>query len=179
MTAPNIPAGIADLADRLAVWRTVINGKVSGSIAYKSASTSRSSANTGATYTDDPHLTVPVVANGVYDIEMKASMTIGAGSYKQQFTFPSGTLEVPEFDYNNGTVTYANAWQRQTAGASPAAAVTGVAAGAAGGAAWRATGTLFVGATGGSFTLQWAQDSSNAANTTMLKGSLLRAFRIA
>lgn len=141
---------------------------------YKTGDTSRSSANTGATYTDDPHLTASVVASGVYVVELVTSTTIGAGNLNTQFTFPSGTGEAAKFDWNNGSVAYASAWTKVASSSSPL-----VMGGFTTGGPINITFTLFVGSTGGTLAFQWAQAASNAANTTILKGSWLRVTRVA
>lgn len=149
---------------------------------YTTQARSRSSANTGATYTDDPDLAIAVEANAVYEVSLRANLTIGAGSFKQQFTWPSGSAEAGDFDYANGTVSYtttSNGWQKLVAAASsPGMSITGVAGGAHGGTPWRVEFTLFTGATAGNLVWQWAQDASNAANTTVEKGARLRVTRI-
>lgn len=144
-------------------------------IFYKTGDTSRSSANTGTTYTDDPQLgPAQVVASGVYVVELVMSTTIGAGNLNTQFTFPSGTAEAVTFDWNNGSVAYASAWQKVASSSSPI-----VNGGFSTGGPIKITFTLFVGSTGGNLAFQWAQAASNAANTTLLKGSWLRVTRVA
>lgn len=152
-----------------------------GVLKIKTADTSRSSANVGTTYTDDPDLAVSgLAANGVYVVEIEMNITIGAGGFKYQNTAPAGsTFECISFIWNNGTVTFANAWKRITAGGTPGAATAGHIPGADGGAPYRLRYTLFVGSTPGVLAFQWAQDSSNAANTTVVKGSWMRLTRAA
>ncbi len=149
---------------------------------YKAGDTSRSSANTGATYTDDPEMALGgLVANAIYVVELEINITIGAGGFKQQWSWPAGgAWRSLKFAYNNGTVTFAQSWQRLSdATTSPGASVTGVAAGAAGGTPWRFVGTLFMGTTPGTLAWQWAQDASNAANTTVHRGGWFRVQRVA
>lgn len=147
------------------------------SIAYKSSDTNRSSANTGATYTDDPHLALAVAANAVYAVQMYGVAAIGAGLMKLQWTHPSGsTFEAGGWGYDPGTAD----WQTNNAGfssTSPSAIVLGLAAVA--NTPIRLDGTLIMSSTAGLLTLQWAQNASNAANTTLRKGSWLRLNRIA
>lgn len=152
-----------------------------GALVYKSADTSRSSANTGSTYTDDPHLAVAgLTASGVYVCEIETNLTIGAGGFKYQVTAPSGsTFENASFIWNNGTVTYSNAFSRIASSASPGVGNAGHVAGASGGSPYRLRFTLFMGSTAGTCAFQWAQDAANAANTTMNKGSWMRLTRAA
>ena len=143
---------------------------------YKTGDTSRSSANTGTTYTDDPQLgPAAVVANAVYVVELNTNATIGAGQLNTQFTYPSGTAENASFDWNNGAVAYASAWQKIASSSTPGAGIGGFTTGGP----IRVMFTLFVGSTGGSLAFQWAQAALNAANTTLLKGSWLRVTRVA
>lgn len=139
---------------------------------YKSVDTSRSLTTT---YTADTHLTgFTVAANGVYVVELNMSTTIGAGNLNTRFTFPSGTGEAFTFDWNNASVTYANAWQKVASSSSPL-----VAGGFTTGGPIRIMFTLFVGASAGTLSWEWAQSSSNAANTTVHKGSWCRVTRLA
>jgi hypothetical protein len=150
--------------------------RVAPVVAYKTGDTPR---NLVTAFTSDPDLVATVVANAVYAVQLVASVAIGAGGFRFQFTFPSGTAEAPTFAWNNGTIAFASHWLRLTAGASPAGGTTGMAAGAAGGTPLLGRFALFVGATGGTLALQWAQDSSNAANTTIAKGSYMTLTRLA
>lgn len=148
---------------------------------YKTADTSRSSANTGATLTTDPHLSgFTAVANGVYLVELEVNTTVGAGGMNTQFTIPSGTGESPTYFYNNGTATYAQSgYIKLAAGSSPIAIVAGYVGGAVGGFPLRKRVTVFVGSTDGTINFQWSQNSSNAANTTVLKGGWMKVQRLA
>lgn len=168
VTAANIDA-ILDQIEALSA--------VEVQLKYKTVTTSITNDNT---HNDDPHLSgFTVVANGVYVVELFVNATIGAGGMDEQFTYPSGTAEASAFDYNNGTVTYANAWQRMSAAASSPHNVNGIAGGAFGGVAYRRNLTVFIGATGGSLSWQWRQNSSNAAATSVAKGSWMRVTRVA
>lgn len=149
-----------------------------GRMAYKATDTSRASTTA---FADDPHLVIPdLVPNAVYIAELELNITIGAGGWKYQNTAPSGsTFECISFTWNNQTVTFANSWLRIAASGSPGAATAGHIAGAAGGSPYRLRYTLFMGSVAGSLAFQWAQDSSNVANTTLVKGSWLRLTRAA
>ncbi len=171
MTAPIIPAGAADLANRLLVWRTVINSKITGGIKVKTGDTSR--ANTAA-YAADPHLQIPVAANTTYVIEAKGVYQAGAtGSLKFQMSFPSGaTMEAGSWEYDPGTDEWAATIMALT---SPASFVIGL-VGTGGNLPFRLNGTLFVGANAGTLTLDWAQNVSNATATILRKGCSLKAL---
>jgi hypothetical protein len=175
MTAPTIPAGARLLGEDLAEWQAAINGKMTGGMKIKSVLTSRASTTT---MTSDPHLTVAVAANQIYAVELEFNVDIGAGGFKHQSIAPSGsTFENISFAWNNGTVAFGPSWQRLAGSASPGAAVAGHAAGANGGTPYRLRYALFTGANPGTLALQWAQDSSNAANTTIQKGGWLRLMQ--
>lgn len=171
MTAPIIPAGAVDLADRLLVWRTVINAKIGGGVKVKTADTSR--ANTAA-YAADPHLVVPVLANTVYMVEVKGVYQAGAtGSIKFQMSFPTGaTMEAGSWEYDPGT----DEWAATTmSGTSPHSFVVGL-VGTGGNLPFRLNGSLHVGANAGNLSLDWAQNASNGTATIVRKGTALSAL---
>lgn len=176
MTAPVIPAGSADLADRLDVWRGVINAKLSGGKKTKTADQSKTN-DASFTATPDAHLSVPVLANTVYSVEVHGIYQAGAtGQIKFDMTFPSGTMEGGSWEYDAGTdaggaVNWAaNASMAQT---SPAAFVAGL-VGTGANVPFRLTGSLHVGVTGGSLLLRWAQNVSNGTATILRKGTWMR-----
>ena len=171
MTAPIIPAGAADLADRLLVWRTVINSKIGGGVKVKTTDTSR--ANT-ATYAADPHLVIPVLANTVYAVEARGVYQAGGvGLLKFQLSFPSGaTWESGAWAYDPGTDEWAATVMSLT---SPAQVVVGL-AGTGGNLPFRITGSLHVGANAGHLSLDWAQSASNATATILRKGCSMTAL---
>ncbi|GAA1026811.1 hypothetical protein GCM10009557_05820 [Virgisporangium ochraceum] len=176
---PSLPALHVPTAAELEQYANAANELLAGAVvsgAYKASDTSRSSATTGATYTDDPHLTVPVAANGVYPVEFYGLYQAGAtGQMKIQFTFPSGTWEAASFAYDPGT----DEWQALASGvSSPGGAVTGL-VGTGSNVPVRLAGTLHVGATGGALTVQWAQTTSNATATILRKGSRIVLTRLA
>jgi hypothetical protein len=170
VTAPVIPAGSgADLASLLLEWRTVINAKLGGGKKTKTGDTSRTSTTT---YANDPHLSVPVLANTTYSFELYGLYQAGAtGQFKVQVTMPAGaTMEAGSWDYDPGTDEWA---PTATGGASPHQFVTGL-VGTGGNVPFRLLGSVHVGATAGSVTLQWAQTTSNATATILRKGTWMR-----
>lgn len=174
MTAPIVPAGAANLADLLAQWRTVLNGKLSGGVKVKTADTSRSSANTGTTYTDDNHLVIPVLANTVYAVSFHGVYQAHAsGQLKVRMTFPSGgTMEAGSWEYDPGTDEAAAATTLSSA--SPYEFVTGL-IGTSANVRFRLEAALHNGANAGDLKLQWAQTLSFATATILRKGSWLQA----
>lgn len=171
MTAPIIPAGAANLADLLAIWRTVINAKVGGGVKVKTTDTSRSN---NAAYSDDPHLVIPVLANTVYSVDMYGVYQAGAtGLFKVQFALPSGaTMAGGSWHYDPGADEWAaTAIQEST---TPYAMVAGLAGTT--NFPFRLQASLHVGANAGNLAFQWAQNVSNATPTIVRKGSWLRAL---
>lgn len=171
MTAPIIAAGSRLLAETLATWRTVINGKVTGGLKIKQTDTTRTSTTT---YTNDPHLVITGLAastryivecHGVYQAAVTPQI-------KFQMTFPAGaTMDAGSWEYDPGT----DDWQANASvsSASPAAFVAGL-AGTGANVPFKLTGALTMGATAGDLALQWAQNVSNATGTILRKGTWLR-----
>lgn len=165
-----IPAGSRILDEDLAAWRTVINGKLDGEAAYKTADTSRNNAGVGTTYTDDPHLTVTVAASGVYAVTFYCTLTAGATpQLKTRFALPSGTFYAGGFLFGASSAASYGA----TNANGEVVGLTGTAI------PFQVQGTLIVGATGGDFKVQWAQVVANASNSTLHQGSYLLLLRMA
>jgi hypothetical protein len=128
------------------------------------------------TLQSDSDLGVPIVANGVYQLEhyytYLATTTAG---FKQVYSGPAGcAVTGATFDFNPGT----RAW-----------AATG-AMGSIGGMAGTVGGTNLVvpvivrglvenGSTAGTFVPQYAQNTSHASVPQVLEGSWLRLIRVA
>lgn len=133
--------------------------------------------NSSTTLTDDTELTVPVVASAKYALDLFLYYDATAGvDIKFGFTFPAGaTLTFGGICYLVGgsfTIAMLRA-QRATSGSTTLAASGGTTPHT------RIDGTLITGATAGDLTLQWAQNTSNAAATTVKTDSLLRLTRFA
>lgn len=173
MTAPIIPSGVADLADRLAVWRAVINAKPTGLIKVKTADTTRPSTTT---YAADPHLAAAVAANTVYSGEVVGVYQAAATpQIKFQLSGPTGTtFEAVTWHYDPGT----DEWGIAGGGVSqstPAAVVLGL-VGTGSNVPFRIMFSAHVGANAGTVSLDWAQNVSNATGTILRKGTALRLF---
>lgn len=124
----------------------------------KAADTSRASTVTAAA---DPHLTLTLAANAVYDVECVAVWSTGGGGLRATWTVPSGATMT--WTDNDGVgVTSA-------AGVVTFSGTTGT----------TFKGTLTTAGTAGSITLQWAQSTSNAAATILRAGSALKLTRLA
>lgn len=175
---PTLPALHVPTAAELGQYATAVNAllaeaRLSG--AYKSADTSRTSTTT---YADDPHLTVPVAANGVYGFDLYGLYQAGGtGLLKVQFAFPAGAeVDAASWSYDPGTDEWA-----AVAGlpaTSPLQYVTGL-AGTGGNLPFRLAGTLHVGSTAGTLAFQWAQTVSNATATIIRRGTRLTLTRFA
>lgn len=151
--------------------------------ARKTADTSRS---TTTTLTNDPELTLALVANYVYTFQAVLIIDGGnVGDMKIGFTFPTGTTMTWGLIDNPVTIT------------SPLPASSAVFTGAFGSATSGSSffnaglagtgnqiftpvgGLVSMGSTSGSLNLQWAQASSDGTAAIMKAGSWLKCSRIA
>ncbi|MEV7413292.1 hypothetical protein AB0O04_36400 [Streptomyces althioticus] len=126
--------------------------------AYKSADTSRTSTATPAA---DPHLALAVVANARYMVEAVVGWDNGGGGFRVDFTVPSGASLL---------------WVDNDGFLSPDA---GTDQGFSATVGTTLKGMLVTGATAGTLTLRWAQNTSNAAATTLKAGCYIAATRVA
>ncbi|MEH1013043.1 hypothetical protein V6U90_08020 [Micromonospora sp. CPCC 206060] len=128
--------------------------------------------NNSATFVNDTALSVPVEANALY----KAHLYIVQNSnttadFKYQFSAPAGTT-LTNWTFMSGNT--AN-W---TTIIAPLGGVTGV-NGIGADSPLNAWGIVAIGASGGSFTVQWAQNTPNVSDTTVKAGSFLELLRFA
>lgn len=146
--------------------------------AHKAADTTR---NSTVTLTDDPDLTFAVAANEVYIVQ--ATLLLDGGvtpDYKFGWSYPVGTTM--NWGAVGGTPTSWEATATST-GQSPLKIETGtLGQGATSGSV--VCGVILhvvvaVGANAGAVALQWAQNVSDAANTTIKAHSSLVAVRVA
>lgn len=129
-------------------------------VAVKSAD---QTVNSNTTYQNDTHMFVPLLASTSYQFELRILMVSGATpGFKSQFTYPAGTT---------GSV-----WGTNAGGVVGVTALPGALNWGATGADRYLTlnGRVLTSTTAGTFRFQWAQDVSNAANTTVRIGSFLR-----
>lgn len=139
---------------------------------YKTADESVSASTT---LQDDNHLTgFSVVANGVYLLEGYLDYTQNVGDIKLQLTY---TASPSKRSYSVFAVAEDGTTDEDTDNAGNALALTGLTDGQDVGATFR--GHLTMGGTGGTMKVQWAQNTSDANNTTLREGSWLRLQRIA
>jgi hypothetical protein len=126
--------------------------------AYKGTQTDRASTITPAA---DPDLVVSVEANSRYEVTAIVGWVNGGGGMRIDFTGPSGaTMLWVDNDGSLATSIGTDLTFNVTVGTT-------------------LKGTLVTSGTAGSLTLRWAQNSSNAANTSMLVGCGLYAQRVA
>lgn len=126
--------------------------------AIKAGATSR---NTTATAAADPDLVVAVEANSRYDVTCIVGWTNGGGGMRFDFTGPSGATML--WVDNDGSVA-------ATIGTDLTFNVT---------VGTTLKGTLITAGSSGNLTLRWAQNTSNAADTTLLAGCGLHVERVA
>lgn len=151
-------------AQNVAGIKTFTNGVVLsagiGSVrsAIKAAATSR---NTTITPAADADLAVAVEANSRYEVTAIVGWTNGGGGMRFDFTGPtSATMMWVDNDGSVASVIGTDLTFSVTVGTT-------------------LKGTLVVVGTAGTLTLRWAQNTSNAADTTLLAGSALHAQRVA
>ncbi len=134
-----------------------------GSSWTKVNKTADESRNSTTTFSTDSALTFAMAANTAYQIRMFVFVDAGAGNFKYQFTGPASptSVRIMWFDTANGANASDTAY-------STSHAFSGLAN------AWVMIDAVIVnGSNAGNFNFQWAQSTSNAANTTVLKGSYL------
>lgn len=149
--------------------------------AVKPSSTARTSTTTR---TADPHLTLTLRANVSYTLSgllILSSAANAAGDFNMDFAFPGNAVVHWGGVGPNNTITSGSfiggefqAQSNQTVsptGATPYGATTVP-------NTVLLSGYIAVGATAGSLTLQWAQQTSNANATTLITGSWLRLDRV-
>ncbi|MEX5711822.1 carbohydrate binding domain-containing protein [Parafrankia sp. FMc6] len=141
--------------------------------------TANETVNTSATFQDDDHLTATVAANGVYMVEglliYDASTT---GDIKIQWVAPAGAA----LDWTTaglgsgatGAVASVDLTARTLASTPP---LGGVGVGTKVAVPFR--GLLVVAGTGGTFKLQWAQNSAEATDCTVYSGSHMLLRKVA
>ncbi|AVP41470.1 hypothetical protein SEA_WENTWORTH_31 [Streptomyces phage Wentworth] len=138
---------------------SVTAGLGSDRFARKTANTSRAST---VTTTVDPHLVVAVEANATYNVLANLVWRpSGSGGFRFKFTGPSGA-EMIYMDNDSGSVTAINT--ELTFNVTTGASVGG---------------TLVTAGTAGNLSLFWAQNVSNATNTTLNEHSALWVRRVA
>ncbi|ANT41094.1 hypothetical protein BI024_gp24 [Streptomyces phage Nanodon] len=135
-----------------------INGVGGIQAAWKTAATSRTSTTTA---TADPHLVLSTVANGVYEVELNLAWTNGGGGLRVTWTGPSGATLVWTDNDGYGFQAISNVC---TFNATTGATIKGL---------------LRNSSSAGNLTMLWAQNTSNAAGTSLASGCYLKLTRLA
>jgi hypothetical protein len=146
----------------------LMTGRGLASSAIKTADTSRAST---ATLAVDPNLQISLPAVGSYVVRARLDFDAGAGGIRWAWS-GGATVSSGRCNYrleNAGVGIGAGALGRQNKGVTVTWSAVGESIAIECGITISATGTL---------TLEWAQNTSNAANTTVLAGSYLSALRV-
>lgn len=143
----------------------------------KPGDTARASTTT---FANDPDLILPVAANSTYFVQAvlfyTGAATMGSG-FKYTFTVPTSATGMHGDSYQNssniyvGDIAYNWTDTPQPQGGAWTDGVTSF-------LNVKISGILVVAGTAGNLTLQWAQFTSSATNTTLRANSFLAASRI-
>ncbi len=125
--------------------------------------------NTGATLQNDDQLFFSIGANETWNFRFVIQANVPATpDLKFAVTAPGGaTCKVGAYDVDS-----ANTYGNLACGAA-----TGIMTGLTADDVYEVTGTIINGATPGNVTLQWSQNTANAANVTVRQGSFVEAQR--
>lgn len=133
------------------------------------------------TFSDDPDLSLPVEAGAVYEVWCSLlvhSSNPAAGDFKMKFTAPAGaTLAATFWGYDALATTNSNF----VGGGLTLNTQASLGAGVATAEPWNPVqlhGSLIIAGTAGSFTLQWAQNTSSATITRLMTNSCLSLRRV-
>ncbi len=142
----------------------------------RAVKTADETVNNSAIMQDDDHLTVTVEANTNYILDCIFIIdTTSAASWRAQFNAPTGTTLGATEIRNTSTFTAFGSGgfisNLNTIFENGAITYTGV-------SYFHLSGALFVGSTGGTFNLQWAQGIATAVNTILKKGSHIKLIKV-
>jgi hypothetical protein len=148
--------GVMTLATSLTVPTVTQSGVGQLRQVAKAALLNRAST---VTPTDDPDLTLSVVANAVYEVRALLVWTNGGGGFRMTWNVPAAASMT---------------WTDGGGSGAVAPTTNGTFVSSTG---TESVGRLVTGANAGACTLQWAQNTSNAANTALQAGSFLSLRR--
>lgn len=141
-------------------------------LAYKSAD---EPLNTNTTLQNDDHLSFSVGANDIYNLLILMVVNDASGGsadIKIAFTLPaSGAMSLFYVGANGSGTIVVNRWTVSGTSTDLAAATLDNAI--------LIVGTYTGGGTAGTFQTQWAQQTSNASNVTVKKGSNITGLKLA
>lgn len=170
------PAGHVAAGADLLGWSTLLKAAPEVYVAIKGSDQSVTSSTTLA---NDNDLTLSVVANAIYEVWSHIIYDAAtAADLKFAWTAPAGAT----FDWvQGGLISSADAVSGSMfVGACTLATVNTTVTGAGSGTnmVCRPSGLLQISSTAGSFTLQWAQQTSSATATRVRQNSYLRLMRV-
>ncbi|MEV4437478.1 hypothetical protein AB0K09_00425 [Streptomyces sp. NPDC049577] len=143
--------------------------------ARKTADTARSNTITA---TDDPHLSVPVVANAIYTVEgFIVYNTPNAADWKYQFALPSGSTQLWAPWGLSAEADTSAVGPIRTSTSTGGATQLGV--NSTSNVSVRPVGLFRIGASSGNCVVQWAQGIANAGATTVVTDSWIKLQRVA
>jgi hypothetical protein len=133
--------------------------------------TANETVNNSATLQDDNHLSFHLPANGQWIFDASIKWSSGATpDLKLDWTLPSGTT---------GRYGVVGDQAQGTPDAQLDMAGTNVFPGGSGNFSTYLAGEITMGSAAGLVTLQWAQNTANASDTILQKGSWVRVMRAA
>ena len=131
------------------------------------------------TYQDDDELFLPVEANAVYRFDMLLLHSSGTtGKFKMQFTAPTGATVAWGVIGVHTSVTLSNPVTDVSMPSRTLTDILGLGGGNLTGTTALISGSITTSSTAGNLTLQWAQNTSDAAATQVRAGSTLSMKRV-
>lgn len=168
MAAPTLGTGVlpTSWANAMAAYVDQVESKIPR-IAYKS---SDEIVNNSAVFQNDEELLMSLAASARFRFFCRLLYNSGTTpDLKFQWTYPSGTTML-----YTGLCTVAGAFNQFQFTEAAGGSIDGVAANTAA----LLFGTITTSSTPGTLTLQWAQNTANASDTTLRAGSFLEVVRI-
>lgn len=151
--------------------RVFSNHLVAPLTAYKTADTSRASTTALAS---DPHLSVSIVQpNSIYDVELMLYFTSSGGGVRVGFLTPA-SMTISYIFQCRDIGTDGDVGQNEGLDIDTAVVNTAFQSNAGAQMFCWFKGTITTGGSGGSVTLRWAQESSNASATVLNSGSTMK-----
>lgn len=157
------------------VWGTVSGGSGGPTMALKTSDESR---NTTTTLTDDSTLVATLSANTNYVFEFEVFFVSAATpDFKFALNF-TGTTTRADSWYQYATSTNTGSSASQNTGLRDALVPSQAILTGSDRHILQVRGAIQVGGSGGTLSFQWAQNTSNATDTTVLAGSWLRTIAV-
>lgn len=174
VTSAMLASGVAGAAGTTSIGRSVIVRKASNE-----------TINNSNTLQDDDELLFAIAASEIWTVQVVLIVTSVSttSDFKATFTVPSGCAMYANYEGNASN--NISSWGATASGASPTALGTtsGTSLGAVGSAnltyGVMIRGVFINGATPGSVTLQWSQNTQTVENTVVVAGSHMIGWRLA